>query len=132
MSPAFIRAQVQVVLDERVPVFAAGLGDPSWVVPLAREPGMTTVGLAGTVRNAVRHARVGVDIIVAQGHEAGDHTGKIANFSCCIPPPRIPNSSTGGMSGNTCRWEERHWWARPASPRIALSGRPRASRRSLD
>jgi NAD(P)H-dependent flavin oxidoreductase YrpB (nitropropane dioxygenase family) len=80
MSSAFIRAQVQVALDERVPVFAAGLGDPSWVVPLARERGMKTIGLAGAVRNAIRHAQVGVDIIVAQGHEAGGHTGKIANF----------------------------------------------------
>jgi nitronate monooxygenase len=80
MSPAFIRAQVQVALDERVPVFAAGLGDPSWVVPLALKQGMKTIGLAGAVRNAARHARVGVDIIVAQGYEAGGHTGKIANF----------------------------------------------------
>jgi NAD(P)H-dependent flavin oxidoreductase YrpB (nitropropane dioxygenase family) len=80
ISPTFIRAQVQVALDERVPVFAAGLGDPSWVVPLARKQDMKVIGLAGTVRNAVRHARGGVDVIVAQGHEAGGHTGKIANF----------------------------------------------------
>jgi len=80
ISAAFIRAQVQVVLDERVAVFAAGLGDPAWVVPLARKQGMKTIGLAGAVRNAVRHARVGVDVVVAQGHEAGGHTGKIANF----------------------------------------------------
>ncbi len=80
LSSTFMRAQFEVVRDERVPVFAAGLGDPSWVVPLARSQGMTVMGLAGNVRNAVRHARVGVDIIVAQGHEAGGHTGRIANF----------------------------------------------------
>jgi NAD(P)H-dependent flavin oxidoreductase YrpB (nitropropane dioxygenase family) len=80
MSPAFIRRQVDVVLEERVPVFAAGLGDPAWVVPLARERGIVTMGLAGTVRNAQRHAEVGVDVVVAQGHEAGGHTGRIATF----------------------------------------------------
>ena len=80
LSSKLIREQVQVVLDERVPVFAAGLGDPSWVVPLARKQGMKTIGLAGTVRNALRQAKVGIDIVVAQGHEAGGHTGKIANF----------------------------------------------------
>ena len=80
MSPAFIRRQVDVVLEERVPVFAAGLGDPAWVVPLARERGIVTMGLAGTVRNAQRHAEVGVDVVVAQGHEAGGHTGRSATF----------------------------------------------------
>ena len=75
-----IRDQVQVVLDENVPVFAAGLGDPSWVVPLAREKSITVMGLVGTVRHAVRQVEAGVDIVVSQGYEAGGHTGRIANF----------------------------------------------------
>ena len=80
LSPKEIREQVEVVLAERAPVFAAGLGDPAWVVPLAREQGMKVIGLAGSVRNAMRQLEAGVDIIVAQGTEAGGHTGKIANF----------------------------------------------------
>ncbi|GBD10481.1 Putative monooxygenase [bacterium HR23] len=75
-----VRQQVQVVLDEKVPVFAAGLGDPAWVVPLAREAGIKVIGLAGSVRNALRQKQAGVDIIVAQGYEAGGHTGRIATF----------------------------------------------------
>ena len=80
ISPKYIEAAVQVIMEENVPVFAAALGDPSWVVPLARERGMVVMGLAGTVRNARRHVRAGVDIIVAQGYEAGGHTGWVANF----------------------------------------------------
>jgi NAD(P)H-dependent flavin oxidoreductase YrpB (nitropropane dioxygenase family) len=80
MSPAFIREQVEVVLDEAPAVFAAGLGDPAWVVPLARARGIKVLGLAGNVRNAERHARVGVDVVVAQGTEAGGHTGRIATL----------------------------------------------------
>ena len=79
-SPGHIREQVQVVLDEKVPVFASGLGDPSWVVPMAREQDMKVIGLVGSVRNALRQAKAEVDIVVAQGHEAGGHTGRIANF----------------------------------------------------
>lgn len=75
-----VRQQVQVVLEEKVPVFAAGLGDPAWVVPLAREAGVKVIGLAGSVRNALRQKKAGVDIIVAQGYEAGGHTGRIATF----------------------------------------------------
>ena len=75
-----IQGQVEVVLEEKVPVFAAALGDPSWVVPLAREQGITVFGMAGSVRHARRQMEAGVDIVVAQGFEAGGHTGRIANF----------------------------------------------------
>ena len=80
LSPGKIREQVQVVLEEKVPVFAAALGDPSWVVPEAHAAGMVVMGLAGTVRHASRQVQSGVDIVVAQGYEAGGHTGPIANF----------------------------------------------------
>ncbi len=80
MSPQAIREQVAVVLEERVPLFAAGLGDPAWVVPDARAAGTKVVGLAGSARHALRHQAAGVDLIVAQGHEAGGHTGKIGTF----------------------------------------------------
>jgi NAD(P)H-dependent flavin oxidoreductase YrpB (nitropropane dioxygenase family) len=80
ISPKLIQEQVQVVLEERVPVFASGLGDPAWMVPQAHEQGMKVMGLIGNVRNAQRQVAAGVDIIVAQGHEAGGHTGRIASF----------------------------------------------------
>lgn len=75
-----IQQQVDVIMEEDVQVFAAGLGDPSWVVPMARERDMLTMGLAGSPRNAERQKAAGVDIVVAQGYEAGGHTGRIANF----------------------------------------------------
>jgi nitronate monooxygenase len=79
-SKNMIQQQVDVIMDEDVQMFAAGLGDPSWVVPMAREKNMTVMGLVGSPRNAVRQLDAGVDIVVAQGYEAGGHTGKIANF----------------------------------------------------
>ena len=57
ISPKYIEGAVHVILEENVPVFAAALGDPSWVVPLARERGIVVMGLAGTVRNAIRHVQ---------------------------------------------------------------------------
>ena len=97
-----IKEQVQVVLDERVPVFAAALGDPSWVVPDARRVGTKVIGLVGSVSHAVRQVKAGVDIIVAQGYEAGGHAGKIANFPL-IPQvvdevAPIPVVAAGGIA----------------------------------
>jgi len=81
LSADGIRAQVEVVLEERVPVFVAGLGDPSWVVRDARARDMKVIGLAGSVRNAVRQKEAGVAAVIAQGYEAGGHTGTVANFA---------------------------------------------------
>jgi len=94
--------QVDVVLAEDVQVFAAGLGDPSWVVPMARAKGVTVMGLAGNVRNAMRQVKAGVDIIVTQGYEAGGHTGTVANFPL-IPQvvdaaKPIPVVAAGGIA----------------------------------
>ena len=96
------RAQVEVVMEEDVQVFAAGLGDPSWIVPMAHEKGMTVVGLVGSPRNAERQVAAGCDIVIAQGYEAGGHTGKIANFPLipqvvdAVSP--IPVVAAGGMA----------------------------------
>ncbi|MBI2847307.1 MAG: nitronate monooxygenase [Chloroflexi bacterium] len=80
MSRDFIRRQVEVCLEEKVPVFAAGLGDPSWMIPDAHAQGIKIMGLVGSVRNAVRQVKAGVDIVIAQGYEAGGHTGRIATM----------------------------------------------------
>ncbi len=77
---ALARKQVDMILEEDVAIFAAALGDPAWVVPKAREKGVKVMGLAGSVRNAQRQVAAGVDIVVAQGTEAGGHTGRIATM----------------------------------------------------
>jgi nitronate monooxygenase len=63
-----------VVLEERVPVFSSALGIPD--VPLARrffERGIKIVAMVATVKDARAAAAAGVDVIVAQGYEAGGH-----------------------------------------------------------
>lgn len=76
-----IREQVAVILEERVPVFVSGLGDPSWLVPDAHAQGMKVMALVGTPRAAQRVARGGVDVVIAQGYDGGGHTGYIGTLS---------------------------------------------------
>jgi len=75
------RKQLEVALDEKVPVLASGLGNPSFVIESAHERGMQVWGLVGRVRQAKRELEAGVDAIVATGYDAGGHTGKIGTFS---------------------------------------------------
>ncbi len=79
-TPKATREQLQVILEENVPVLVIGLGDTAEVVPLAHERGIKVMALAGAVKHALSHARKGADVIIAQGYEAGGHTGTIANF----------------------------------------------------
>ena len=80
VSPEAIEAEVGACLEARVPLLAIALGDPGWVLPKAHAVGTKMLGLVGSARNAIRQQRAGVDIVVAQGYEAGGHTGRIANF----------------------------------------------------
>jgi nitronate monooxygenase len=72
--------QIEVVYDHKVPIFAAALGSPAFMAPEAHKRGMKVVGLVGNTRQARKEAEGGVDIIVAQGHEAGGHTGHVATL----------------------------------------------------
>lgn len=73
-------AQADVVFEEKVPLFAIALGDPAAFMERARATGTKVAGLAGSVGNAKRQMAAGVDLIIAQGAEAGGHVGTVATF----------------------------------------------------
>ncbi len=74
-EPVF-RAQVEVVLEERVPVFSWTFGiPPADILAACRERGIVTIGTATSVREALALAEAGVDAVTAQGYEAGGHQG---------------------------------------------------------
>jgi NAD(P)H-dependent flavin oxidoreductase YrpB (nitropropane dioxygenase family) len=74
-------AAVEACIEERVPLFCAGLGNPGFMVEAAHGVGMKVLGIAGNAKNAGRIAAAGADLVVAQGHEAGGHTGRIGSMA---------------------------------------------------
>jgi NAD(P)H-dependent flavin oxidoreductase YrpB (nitropropane dioxygenase family) len=50
------------------------------MIEMGREKNVKVAALAGTVEHARRHVKAGVDIVVAQGYEAGGHTGQISTM----------------------------------------------------
>jgi NAD(P)H-dependent flavin oxidoreductase YrpB (nitropropane dioxygenase family) len=75
------RAQVEVALSHPARLIANALGSPpSDVIESAHERGMLVAALAGKAAHARSHVAAGVDIVVAQGYEAGGHTGEIASM----------------------------------------------------
>ena len=72
---------VEIALAHPIALIANALGSPPKdVIDLAHEHGVKVAALAGKAQHAQRHVNNGVDIIVAQGYEAGGHTGEIATM----------------------------------------------------
>lgn len=80
--PKLFEDDLDVVVEEGVTILALGLGAPKGLIEKARKRGLKTViGLAGATKHALRQAESGADIIVAQGHEGGGHTGRIGTLA---------------------------------------------------
>jgi len=78
--PGDMASQVQLVIDGGASVFVAGLGVPAQVVALCHEAGLLVVNMCGKVEHARRAVDAGCDLVVAQGTEAGGHTGLVATM----------------------------------------------------
>lgn len=81
LSKEFFEAQMEVVVEERVPVYAAGLGDPGPWIDRLHKNGSVVMAVVGAVRHARKVAGSGVDIIVAQGHDAGGHNSPVGTMA---------------------------------------------------
>jgi NAD(P)H-dependent flavin oxidoreductase YrpB (nitropropane dioxygenase family) len=75
------RSHVEVALTHPVRLIANALGPPPPdVIDQAHERGLLVAALAGRADHARSHVACGVDVVVAQGYEAGGHTGEIASM----------------------------------------------------
>src|ERR1700712_450306 len=101
--PSTARSHVDVALRHRPVLIANALGSPPVdVLEKAHETGVLVAALAGAAKHALSHVKNGVDIIIAQGYEAGGHTGEIA--SMVLTPevvdavgPGVPVLGAGGI-----------------------------------
>jgi NAD(P)H-dependent flavin oxidoreductase YrpB (nitropropane dioxygenase family) len=91
---------MQIVVEEEVPVFASGLGNPGPWVPQLHERGTVVMALVGNVKNARRVADAGVDVVVAQGTEGGGHTSRVATGAltpAVVAAVDVPVLAAGGI-----------------------------------
>src|SRR5688572_21598000 len=100
--PGDLVGQVRTIIDEGASVFVAGLGVPRDVVELCHERGVIVINMCGKVRHAIAAVEAGCDIVVAQGTEAGGHTGQVATLPL-VPQvvdavgDRVPVVAAGGI-----------------------------------
>ena len=92
LTREFFEAQMEVVVEERVPVYAAGLGNPAPWLDRLRANGTKVMAVVGTTRHARQVVDAGVDIIVAQGHDGGGHNSPIGTMALI---PQVVDAASG-------------------------------------
>jgi enoyl-[acyl-carrier protein] reductase II len=100
--PQDLAGNVQKIIENGGTVFAAGLGVPRDVIELCHENNVLVLSMCGKVRHAVAAVEAGCDIVVAQGTEAGGHTGQVATLPLvaqCVDAvgDRVPVVAAGGI-----------------------------------
>lgn len=81
LSPEGVQQILDVTFAHRVALVANGLGTPpTAMLEGGRAHGVPVASLVGAGKHAVAHLDLGVDVLVAQGTEAGGHTGTIATM----------------------------------------------------
>jgi enoyl-[acyl-carrier protein] reductase II len=78
--PDTLKHNVELLIEGGASTFVAGLGVPAHVVDLCHDHDVLVVSMCGKVEHAKRALDAGCDIVVAQGTEAGGHTGTVATL----------------------------------------------------
>lgn len=73
-------AEIELVIRGGATVYVGGLGIPREAIALCHDHGLLVVSMCGKVKHAIDAAAAGCDVVVAQGTEAGGHTGLVATF----------------------------------------------------
>jgi len=99
--PTYLKKALDIIFEMEVPVFTTGLGVPPDVIKRCKDNGVKVISMIGKVAHATAAHEAGVDIIVAQGTEAGGHTGQVGTFALvpqvvdAVPEPVLVAGGVG-------------------------------------
>jgi len=100
--PGSMEQQVQSIIDHGGRLFVAGLGIPREVIELCHANGVLVGSMCGRVRHAADAVAAGCDLVIAQGTEAGGHTGTVATMALVpqvvdVVDGAVPVVAAGGL-----------------------------------
>lgn len=105
MTDSGAQELLDVAFSHPIKLIASALGvAPQYMIDRAKRENIPVAALVGAKEHAIKQAQAGVDVIIAQGHEAGGHTGEVAGMVLvpevieAIKPIReIPVLAAGGI-----------------------------------
>ena len=110
-------------MSHPIKLIANALGvPPDYMIDAGKERGVPVAALVGAKEHAVKQVAAGVDLIVAQGTEAGGHCGEVTTM---VLIPEVIEAIEGGRcrcwppaaSSPAGRWPRPSRWAPTAHGR---------------
>ena len=101
-SPDSVARNVQAIIEGGASIYVAGLGVPREVIDELHKNNILVGSMCGKVRHATAAVASGCDFVVAQGTEAGGHTGVVATMAL-VPQVvdavngKVPVVAAGGI-----------------------------------
>lgn len=96
---------MDIIVDEKVPIVFSSAGSPKKWTPFLHENGIKVAHVISSSAFALKCVEAEVDIIVAEGFEAGGHNGKEETTTFCLIPavrrtigPDFPLLAAGGIA----------------------------------
>jgi enoyl-[acyl-carrier protein] reductase II len=99
--PESLERTADVIIEGGAKAFISGLGvPPPHLVKRFHQAGLKVMNVSGTVRHARAAEAGGLDAVVAQGTEAGGHTGRVAGMALVpqvVDAVKIPVIAAGSI-----------------------------------
>jgi len=92
--PGSMVEQAEAIIAAGARLFVAGLGIPREVIDLCHDRGVLVASMCGKVHHATGAVAAGCDLVIAQGTEAGGHTGTIATMALV---PQVVDAVAGAV-----------------------------------
>lgn len=93
-------AQIDVIVEEGVPVFVGALGSPGFAAERLKAAGTTVISIVGSTKQAQAVVRDGAEVVIAQGTEGGGHTGHVGTMALLpqvLDAVDVPVVAAGGI-----------------------------------
>lgn len=101
LTQGAVADQVEIVLDAAPAAVTLTFATPDWFMRECKKRDIATIALVGSVGKAREAAATGIDFIVAQGTEAGGHTGYVTTTTlvpAVIDAVDVPVLAAGGIA----------------------------------
>lgn len=97
---------MKIIVEEGVKIVFTSAGSPAKWTPFLKEHGITVAHVVSNTKFAVKCAETGVDVIVAEGFEAGGHNGREETTTLVLIPHvrkvvNIPLIAAGGIGSGS-------------------------------
>ena len=100
LSP-YIEDMIDLVIDENVPIVTTGAGNPGKYINKLKKAGIKVIPVVPSVALGRRMERLGVDAMIAEGHEAGGHIGRLTTMALVpqlVDKIDVPVIAAGGIA----------------------------------